>query len=374
VRAFVRVVAALILVASALADLPGNAPLAAANGCWRRVPMPDVDGFIAGAHVRSSSSGWAVGYRLTPDSDIRAFSLRWDGWSWSTVSVPRTSGSEYLNGVLEEPGGTAWAVGETAGTTLVLRWNGSSWGRVPSPHPGTMSSLASIARDPVGGSILAVGWWVDQGREFHPLILRWTGTGWTTQLRRVGLFAARLIDITSTRGATWAIGDFGGHRHRTPLILRRTSRGWIRTPVPDAPGSRWMSAIAAAGSDDALAVGQRWGHAIVLHWNGRRWRPVPATRVPGLVRSEGLHDVAMLPSGEAWIVGSRSRATGSSDPDYAYHPQVILHRHGGTWAWERPPDVPYTLLSQVSVVSSSDIWTLGGAALEDGGWPLAFRC
>ncbi len=352
-----------------------TAPTAAsAAGCWRRVAMPDVDGFVEDADFVSATRGLAVGYRLTPQGDIYAVSFRWDGRSWSSVAVPRFSRADYLYGVVMVSGSDAWAVGESRSATLILRWNGSSWRRVSSPHPGNRwSTLSGVARDPRTGAVHAVGFWTERSG-FHPLILRWTGARWRTALRRLGVGDVRLSDVTSGWRATWAVGDYGGRLHRKPLILRRTRTGWVRSPVPSAPGSRRLSAVAAAGPDEALAVGMSRTHALMLHWNGRGWRPVPSARVPGLERSASLHDVAMLPSGEAWVTASRSRETGSTDPDYRYHPQAIFHRRAGTWRWERPPKVPYALLTDVSPVTSSDIWAIGAIALEDGGSPLAFRC
>jgi len=49
-----------------------------------------------------------------------------------------------------------WAVGSTAGRTLILRWDGSQWTRVPSPTPGTSSQLLAVAASSAG-NIWAVG-------------------------------------------------------------------------------------------------------------------------------------------------------------------------------------------------------------------------
>jgi hypothetical protein len=358
------------IVVAIVALVGGVGPSSSAASCWRQVVMPPVNGIIEGADFASASYGWAVGYRLTPHG-VGPISLRWSGGTWRAIPVPKPSAVTYLHDVAVVSEREAWAVGEQHGGSFVVRWNGASWKRVPAPAPGRSSQLMSIDRDERTGSMMAAGYWSD-AEGFHPLILRWTGTRWRASLLRLGLADVMLADIAVGRGATWAVGTWSG-RYKA-LLLRRQGGIWKVVPAPTTAKGRWLTAVDAAGPNEAFAVGNRWEHALVLRWNGRRWRPVPATRIPGLAGSRTIHDVAMHRSGETWLAASRSVTVGSTDPDYGYHPQAIFHRRGDTWTWESPPKVPYALLLDVAPVDGSDVWALGGVAFEDGGHPLAFRC
>ncbi len=135
---------------------------------WSYVPTPDAaaHGSIRRNAVTSvtcvtSNDCWAVGnfvtLILTP-----AFSMHWDGTSWSLVSLPTDTTWAQLYGVSCLSASDCWAVGTktvfekvtapTGGTSTqayavvdyVLNWNGSSWQRSTVPNP-------AVSGEPVDG-------------------------------------------------------------------------------------------------------------------------------------------------------------------------------------------------------------------------------
>jgi len=370
VRPFVRWVA-LIAVATWWLSAAQEDHASAAS-CWARTPLPGVQGLIKGSDAAPGGVVWAVGHTPIHLDPVHPLALRWSAGVWHTTPTPPVRFGELSDVAVVEPN-AVWAVGTVSDHPLVLRWNGRGWRRIWVPTPGTRASLMAIDVMP-GGGLLVAGRWSSKDAS-GPLILRRTASGWRVSLRRVGLFEAALRDIVSVPGATWAVGEYG--RPLKPLVLRFTpGRGWRRVAVRAPFASQLLDAVAAAGPDDALAVGWRQAgdeqRAWMIRWNGDRWAVVPRDRAPGLGRSGWLEAVTMRPSGEAWAVGARARLPGQDYTDMP--PMLVLHRNGGRWIREMLPDASRGIL--FSVVADPTPWTLGAwDVYEDGGGrPLAYRC
>jgi len=69
-------------------------------------------------------------------------------------------GGPTVGSSLESVAGTSatdtWAVGSTAGQTLILHWDGSHWTRVPSPNLGPSDDLNAVAAS-AASNVWAVG-------------------------------------------------------------------------------------------------------------------------------------------------------------------------------------------------------------------------
>lgn len=94
------------------------------GSAWSLVlsPSPGQDyNSLQSAAATSSSNGWAVGaQRATPGARFRALAERWDGRTWTAVSVPSPGqADDSLSSVAAVPGhGGWWAVGSAGGATL----------------------------------------------------------------------------------------------------------------------------------------------------------------------------------------------------------------------------------------------------------------
>jgi hypothetical protein len=114
---------------------------------WQRVPSPSpgaVD-LLTSVGASSATSAWAVGLtQASITSAPQTFTLRWNGSAWKQVASPDPGGpgrSDQLFGVVVNSASSAWAVGSSAGSkVIILRWNGSAWAAVPSPNPGSLSN------------------------------------------------------------------------------------------------------------------------------------------------------------------------------------------------------------------------------------------
>jgi hypothetical protein len=169
------------------------------------------------------------------------------------------------------------------------------------------------------------------------------------------------VAATSARSA-WAVG---GTVPPAPvdsppsytLILHWNGRAWKRVPAPSPGVGASLFGVAAASARHAWAVGwtdassQTPAEMVILHWNGTRWR---ALRSPAPVY-EFLTGVAATTAGRAWVVGAPTDATAGSTN------AVILGWNGTRWRQAPLPKaaVDNGELNGVAAVSARDAWAVG---------------
>jgi hypothetical protein len=86
------------------------------QGVWSPVPTPPEAGGVYGV-TGTSNDAWAVGLLGT----YGWMTMHWNGRRWKLVDDP---GPGWLEAVTETGDGTAWAVGQKAGTSLIQRYDG----------------------------------------------------------------------------------------------------------------------------------------------------------------------------------------------------------------------------------------------------------
>jgi hypothetical protein len=127
----------------------------------------------------------------------------------------------------------------------------------------------------------------------------------------------------------WAVGDAG-------TIVRWDGSVWA--PVA-SPVDATISAIWAAGPDDAWALCNEGKEGLILRWDGQSW--TIAER--GLGR---LHAIDGLDAQHVWIGGEMS-----------------LRRWDGV-AWKDVPGRTPTSVAKLDVLAADDIWALGGTQIQ----------
>jgi hypothetical protein len=312
---------------------------------WDVVATPDVPGgSLRGVHIAAPGDVWAVG-----TSAGRTLVERWDGTAFAIVKSPNRRGR---SNVLEDVDGVApndvWAVGHADVTdlvgsrTLIEHWNGSRWAIIPSPSMGSthdaneLTGVAALATN----DVWAVGTFInyDDGETFRPLVLHWNGSRW-----------------------------------------RFAKNGCVRE----------LSDLDARAPNDIWAVGG--GHA--CHFDGSAWRSLPAGSPPNPQASVILQDVKAVSANEAWAVGEEfiecgesvcysgelQRWDGSSwehvrnDTPIGYgidgagpkdlyavglaHGPAVIHFDGSSWV-DVPEGADIGQLLAV-VTSAHDVWAVG---------------
>jgi hypothetical protein len=161
----------------------------------------------------------------------------------------------------------------------------------------------------------------------------------------------RLPPDAGAGGEVWAAGWSAGPSGRLrPLAARLDGGAWRVTPTPDpGAGDALLSAVVALDDGTAWAVG--WSlpapdddRALILRWDGDRWREVPAPELDGRAQ---LIDVAASGPDDVWVAGRVTDGSGTFG-------SLLLHGDGRTWRRVSTPDI------------GADDDTLAGVAVVEG--------
>ncbi len=281
------------------------------------------------------------------------------GPAWRIASSPNVGEfhDNYLEGVSALAPDDVWAVGYTYGnngesqsnSTLVQHWDGSVWTIVPSPNPNpTESYLYAVSAVQSSGS------------------------------------------SPQSSVTVWAVGyylDTSDYSYKT-LVLRYDGSTWEQVASENpGPYENYLYGVAGLANGDAWAVGYYYDYteykykSLILGYNGTSFEQV-ASPSPGSYQNY-LEAVSVLPSGEAWAVGSTSGDDGGGgsgdakpstapgadsgpgrnrmEPTSAQYETFILHLVDGAWERVESPN-PSTYenrLYGVAAASPDKVWTVG---------------
>jgi hypothetical protein len=341
---------------------------------WKVVPSPSVEketnGLVAITCV-SSSSCWAVGYRITLQTvQVQTLTLHWDGASWQIVPSPNVgTGFNALYGVACASESDCWAVGfENGGNlaqTLIERWNGTSWTVHDSPNVGTQHNVFEAVTCLSGSKCWAVGYTGVAGAK-SSLVASWDGTAWAASALPNQLLAQEntlYSVVCNSSSDCWAVGDsYNGTVHQT-LIEQWNGTSWTSAVAPNGAVDNYLSHVACNSTTDCWAVGhssnaavdpQLFDQDLILHWNGSVWLLSPAPTDQATTYANDLAGIACASGSECWAVGSIQPA-GSGRP-------LIARWDGTLWTSVAAPDVPAlpsNFLEGVTCVSKSNCWAVG---------------
>jgi hypothetical protein len=148
----------------------------------------------------------------------------------------------------------------------------------------------------------------------------------------------------------WAVGQYyletNGIRGSRALVLHWNGSRWKRVPNPDvvARNVSLLYGVAARSATGVWAVGStnRHGaqHALAERWNGKRWNVV---RTPG----PRLAGVSALAADDIWAAGGPD---GSGD---------VMRWNGSAWTVATKLDRKHGL-GAVAEISPTDVWAVGG--------------
>jgi hypothetical protein len=166
----------------------------------------------------------------------------------------------------------------------------------------------------------------------------------------------------------WAVGTFSNHRALDePLVEHWDGTAWSRLIVPQPAGQQaTLSGVADLGSDDAWAVGTRFGGGVgatpagltlIEHWDGTTWSivpsPNPAEGTPG--DDDVLDAIAGTGPTDLWAVGSDVIEEDNTI-------QLLFeHWNGTTWTAVASPTPAgsFQFASSITAVAADDVWVVG---------------
>ena len=295
---------------------------------WAIVSSPNTSttqsNFLLGVTCASASECWAVGYYYNDNVISQTLIERWDGTSWTIVSSPNTSATDYnsLSGVTCVSASECWAVGyyftsdNFVDQTLIERWDGTSWSIVSSPNTSTTEANVVLGVTCVSASeCWAVGYYyglddlIDQ-----TLIERWDGTSWTiVNSPNTNTQSNVLLGVTcGSASECWAVGNyaFTGSVLQT-LIERWNGTSWaiVSSPNTSATQSNLLYSVTCGPASDCWAVGyyivdaaSNLNQTLIERWDGTSWAIVNSPNTSA-TQSNLLYGVTCGSTPDCWAVG-----------------------------------------------------------------------
>jgi hypothetical protein len=266
----------------------------------------------------SPADVWAVGGGWS-DSEQPVIA-HWTGADWRPVQAPPVPNFQYnLSAVDVVSARDVWAVGngmaspspDFATTPVIAHYDGTAWSLVPTPAP--RSSDPDVLTD------------VDM--------------------------------ISATEG--WAVGWRGASAPKPlqPLIMRWHNGRWVRVSLSHIGGGNAMlQRVYARAGNDVWAVGSEGDSALVMHFDGVRWRRIGVPRGGVANASNELRAVTVVSPGDVWAAGAAcfTRADGI----VACQP-LVLHLSAGVWRVVPTAGDRGTFLLGVVARASNDVWVVG---------------
>lgn len=202
----------------------------------------------------------------------------------------------------------------------------------------------------------AVGSYLSGGVD-RTLIEHWNGSSWRVfPSASPGSFYNRLAGVQARSGSDiWAVGSYSNAEFATKtLVLHWNGRVWKPVSSPSPGTQAGLTAVHATSGTDAWAVGQSFTgaqeHALILHWNGHTWRPAKS---PIPQTGSDLLGVTATSARNAWAVGYSEK--GASEPS------LILHWNGRSWSRVASPSPGgEDHLTSVAASSARNAWAVGG--------------
>ena len=346
-------------------DAPKSPLMERWNGTsWSIVTAPKpagaTDAWLTGVSCRTAVFCMATGNHV-PATTTVPFAARWDGTSWSVVTMPSPAGGDTVHvGRLScTSSANCFAVGQSSGNTLIERWNGTSWSIVPSPTPqGTPAELEDISC-PTSASCFAVGEH-DISIGSGAFAVRWNGASWSLQTTPVpsGTYYAGFLGVSCASSTScFAVGFYSGTGDGKSLIDRWDGTSWttVASPSIGDGGLRGVSCVSATAcfatgisvlphSSDPLTFAVRW--------NGTAWGF--AGPVAGGSQSQ-LEQVACPSSTTCFAVGSYLNGVGTT--------KTLIERWDGTsWTIVPSPSSAWritSVLSGISCASETSCFAVG---------------
>jgi len=336
-------------------------------------PNPSSNNNLTAVTALSSSEAWAVGPGLATHTT--------DGTTWGSNTIPANYLSYTLAGVSAVSSSNVVSVGKVysggANYAVALKYNGSTWSALTIDRPGASSWLNGVSTGS-GGDTWAVGYTLQSG--YRPLFEHYNGTSAFTKVQDPFPFVSGSTDTRLTAVSVlsssdaWAVGYYVSSNSARPITVHYTGGNWgyVTTPTPTLPPGittydSKLYGVKVIASDDVWAVGYYSymnGQTLVtlpfaMHWDGSSWdtseQPLPL--LGGYLT--GVHAAS---SSTVYAVGLTA-AVGNNGGGGTYARPLVFRYNGTNWVEISVPTVLDEMFNGVAVTGSSTddpIWAVGG--------------
>jgi hypothetical protein len=350
-----------LLATGLAAAMIGPAPAAAAAASVRQaVPAAAVSGNLAAVSCAGITSCVAVGGRSsTSTASGGTLAEKWNGTAWSVVSSPNPAGADgaFFYGVDCTSTTNCLAVGVyfTAShrpLPMAEKWNGSTWSlvTVPAPSGSTDASLEAIACTSAT-ACHGVGSSMDK-----TLAENWNGTAWSIVSSPSPYPSeANILSGVSCASASlcFAVGyDFPNHFSGS-LTEEWNGKAWSVVSTPSSKSGE-LTGDDCASATSCMSVGiSNSLFALAQRWNGTKWTAATPKRPAGATSTQ-LNAVSCTSATACQAAGTYSLPSGN--------PALAEGWNGTAWALEKTPAISgstFTTLTGISCAGASLCWAAG---------------
>jgi hypothetical protein len=236
------------------------------GGSWGSQTPASIEGEVEQVYPQAvscpgESDCVMVGYYEASFPSYYPLVQRWNGSSWSMLSVPKTlgGGPVFLTDVSCSSSSNCVAAGLANGSPAIERWNGSTWTAefVPMPAESSGGSLAGVSCTS-SSACTVVGSYYKSGGTSKPMISRWNGSSWSLQTppAEVGR-----LESVACASATECVAVAEGEPN-TMIAWNGTTWAVEETKKAASEGARTgRGSVSCAAAESCVAVGSAftWG-------------------------------------------------------------------------------------------------------------------
>jgi hypothetical protein len=194
------------------------------------------------------------------------------------------------------------------GVSLAERWNGTSWSRLSMPNPpGAQVTQPQVISCTSSSSCVAVGLYWDDSGVSHAFAARWNGTAWSLLplAEPLGSQGSQLFSVScvSTSNCV-AVGDYiDSTGVQVALAEQWDGTSWTELPTPTPAGAQFtiLSGVACTSSTMCIATGGTDQGALAERWDGTGWS-IQSAASPGPLA--GLFSVTCTSPSACLAVGT----------------------------------------------------------------------
>lgn len=264
------------------------------NGIWKSMPEPFKDsGYISSLDQTPSGETWIVGTRLVSRA-IPVARRRDETSPWQKLDYPPLGAGGVFTDVVALHDGRAVAVGYTQSrerqTALIVRWDGARATReligsepmadgspVPGASPSSDPAGSPPASSPAGSAAPSVAPASPIGSPAASPATSDPDPGASSSPSPAQLVAAAdsaLLSVAETdMGGLWAAGWMRSAEGVRPLLVRRTTKGWIPAKIDAAVGGEAVLSVVQIDEDGLVVAGG-------TRHDGRAWAPFIVQQQP----------------------------------------------------------------------------------------------
>jgi hypothetical protein len=366
---------------------------------------PATPSAFAAVSCSSNGSCMAVGNTL-----FRALSESSRANIWKLAPQPKSAVPDDLSGVACPSASTCVAVGGSGDSDsrpardihpLAARWNGTRWTAEALPLPGDAVLPPGPTAEPYdlfsvsctsSRACTAGGYYGVRGGSVAALIERWDGSQWKVQ--RAPHFPSinggselRSISCTSSSFCV-AVGTYASPVGEVPIALWWNGRAWATRAIPSIPGADMTALQSVSCTSDAActAVGyyryfrrsDGFAKALVVRWNGQRWKVTLGLHLPRRAKGSALWGISCTSATTCVAAGSYNCEIfcGPSQPAIGSQP-LVERANGSGWSSQQTPSALFGTGGAFASVwcSTSALCVAVGTTRDRSGsdYPLAER-